>query len=259
MTKEIKHLVAEKHRYFKEYKLTQKAESFVSFKKYRNLVNRKLKEAQDQFSEEFFKKIESSKEKWKFIEKKIGKKNNIPNISEVDENGRKTKDKKSIFNAFNRVFSKMGIYRGQIVPLNVEKTERKFQEFNFRSFTLREIYKVIDNLDNNKAPGPGYINAWARKSGKYALGTHPQIIFNDSNQEKVFPTILKDAHITPIFKKGDVFVLTNYRPICVTPTFAKVSERLLLNQLVEYLEEFALLNKKQFGFQSRKSFTDAVL
>ena len=42
MTKEIKHLVSQKHRYFNEYKLTQSAESFASFKKYRNLVNRKL-------------------------------------------------------------------------------------------------------------------------------------------------------------------------------------------------------------------------
>ena len=97
------------------------------------------------------------------------------------------------------------------------------------------------------------------KSGKYAIGTHLQIIFNDCIQEKVFPTIPKDAHITPVFKKGDVSVLTNYRPISVTPTFAKVFERLLLNQLLEYLEKYALLNKKQFGFQCRKSSTDAVL
>ena len=124
---------------------------------------------------------------------------------------------------------------------------------------MREIYKVIDNLDNNKAPGPEYIIAWALKSGKYALGTHLQIIFNGCIQEKVFPTILKDAHITPIFKKGDVFVLTNYRLISVTPNFAKVFERLLLNQLVEYLEKFALLNKKQFGFRSGNSSSDVVL
>ena len=43
VTKEILHLVAVKHRYFKDYKLIQIAESFVSFKKYRNFVNRKLK------------------------------------------------------------------------------------------------------------------------------------------------------------------------------------------------------------------------
>ena len=77
----------------------------------------------------------------------------------------------------------MDIYRGQIVPMNVEKIERKFQEFNFRLFTLREIYKVIDNLDNNKAPGLGYIIAWALKSRKYAIGTHLQIIFNDCIRE----------------------------------------------------------------------------
>ena len=105
VTKEIKHLVAEKHRYFNEYKLTQSAESFASFKKYRNLVNRKLKEAQNQFSEDFLKKIETTKKKWNFIKKKIGKKNNSPNITEIDENGEKTKDKKSICNAFKRVFS----------------------------------------------------------------------------------------------------------------------------------------------------------
>ena len=238
MTKEIQHLVAEKHRYFNDYKLTQSAESVVSFKNYRNLVNRKLKEAQNQFSEDFLK----PQKKWKFIKKKK-RKNNSPNITEINEIGRKTKDKKSICNAFNRVFSEMGIYRAQIVPLNVEQMEQKFQEFNFRPFTLREIYKVIDNLDNNKAPGPGYINDWALKSGKYALGTHLQIVFNDSIQDKVFPTILKDAHITTILKKGDVSVLTNYRLISVTPTFAKIFERLLLNQLVEYLEKFALLNK----------------
>ena len=146
----------------------------------------------------------------------------------------------------------MGIYRGQILPLNVEKIERKFQVFNFRPFTLREIYKLIDNLDNNKATGPRYINAWALKTGKYALGTH-QIIFNDCTQEKVFPTILKNAHITPIVKKGDVSFFTNYRPISVTPTFAKNFERLLLNQLVEYLEKFALLNKNNSvsGLESR--------
>ena len=33
----------------------------------------------------------------------------------------------------------------------------------------------------------------------------------------------------------------------------------LLNQLVEYPEKYALLNKKQSGFQPRKSSTDAVL
>ena len=158
--------------------MTQSAESFVSFKKYRNLVNRKLKEAQNQFSEDFLRKLKPRKRNGNSFKKLEGK-TTIQTSLKLMKMVKKTKDKKSICNAFNRVFSKMGIYRWQIVPFNVEKIERKFQEFNFRPFTLREIYKVIDDLDNNKAPGPGYINACALKSGKYAIGIHLQIIFND--------------------------------------------------------------------------------
>ena len=102
--------------------------------------------------------------------RKNGKKNNSPNITETDEHGKKRNTKKSICNLFNSDFSEMGIYRGQIVPLNVGKIERKFQEFNLRPFTLREIYKVIDSLDDNRTTGPGSINAWALKSGKCAIG-----------------------------------------------------------------------------------------
>ena len=139
------------------------------------------------------------------------------------------KDKKSICNAFNKVFSGMGFYKGQVVPLNVEKPERTFEvQLETFFFTLREIYKIIDNLDNNKAPCPGFINSWALKSGKYAIRTHLQLIFNDCIQENVLATI---------HQNGALPVLTNYCPISVTPTFEKFSKNVLNNQLVDYLEK----------------------
>ena len=59
---------------------------------------------------------------------------------------------------------------------------------------------------------------------------------------------------------GDLVELIpiNYCLISVTPTYAKVFEKLFLNQLVVYLEKYALLTRKHFGFKSRKSST-AVL
>ena len=53
VTKQIEQLVAEKHRYLDEYKLRQRTDLFVSFEKYCNLVTKKLKEAQNQPSEDF--------------------------------------------------------------------------------------------------------------------------------------------------------------------------------------------------------------
>ena len=100
----------------------------------------------------------------------------------------------------------MGIYRWQVVPLKVAKIERKLQQFNIRPFTFGEISKVIENLDDNKAPGPGYINTWGLKSGYYAIGTPLQISPNICIQEKSFPALLKDAAIAPNFKKVDAYV-----------------------------------------------------
>ena len=80
------------------------------------------------------------------------------------------------------------------------------------------------------------MNDWVFKSGKYAGQKYVQIVINACFQVQIVPTILKGAYITPIFKKGDVAVLANYRPISVTPTFAKLFEIFFI-QLLEYIEK----------------------
>ena len=57
--------------------------TFLHFKKYRNLVNRKLKEAQNQFSEDFLRKLKPRKRKGNSL-RKILEKNNSPKITEID-------------------------------------------------------------------------------------------------------------------------------------------------------------------------------
>ena len=51
----------------------------------------------------------------------------------------------------------------------------------------------------------------------------------------------------------------NYRPISVTPTFAKTSEKLLLQQMLEHAEKYEIINKNQFGFLNRKCSNDTVI
>ena len=43
-----------------------------------------------------------------------------------------------------------------------------------------------------------------------------------------------DSGIFPIFKKGDVNSLNNYRPISLLPAISKIFERLIYNQLYTY-------------------------
>ena len=60
-------------------------------------------------------------------------------------------------------------------------------------------------------------------------------------------------------RKGSTTQVCNYRAISVTQTFAKFFEKLLLFQMMDHINKNNLLNKVQFGFQNKKSSTDAVL
>ena len=117
--------------------------------------------------------------------------------------------------------------------------------------TRKELYLVIDSLYDKKAAGPGEISIRIIKSCKLALGIHLQFALNECIKEKVFPTKMKLAYVTPIFKKGDKLDKTNYRPISVTLSFATIFERLLLTQMMDSIEKHKIMNKEQFAFQKK--------
>ena len=97
------------------------------------------------------------------------------------------------------------------------------------------------------------------KSCKLAIGVHLQFALNECIKGKTFPLKKKLAYVTSIFKIGDKLDSTDYRPISVTPRFAKFFERLLLTQMMDFIYKHTIINKEQFGFQKKRSATDAVL
>ena len=193
-----------------------------------------------------------------FHQKTNETKQNIFIKSMKDESGNVTENQTEIASIVNKVFASLGLYKGP-VKMCTFPDNLNIPEFNFRPITRRELYEVIDNLDKNKSSGPRNIPAWAIKEGKMAIGVHLQFTINECIKTNVFPSELKKAYVTPIYKKGDKQKGENYRPISVTPMFAKIFERLLLNQLSEYTEKHKIINQKQFGFQREKSCIDAVL
>ena len=68
---------------------------------------------------------------------------------------------------------------------------------------------------------------------------------------------LKQAHVTPILKSGDAQDPEKYRPISVTSELAKVLEKILKDQLTEYLNRINLVCPSQFGYRKKMSTSDA--
>ena len=84
-------------------------------------------------------------------------------------------------------------------------------------------------------------------------------IFNLSIATGVFPDCWKIARIAPISKSGQFDDRSNYRPISVLPFLSRAFEKLVFNQLYEYLDKNKLIHYKQSGFSSLHSAITCLL
>ena len=63
----------------------------------------------------------------------------------------------------------------------------------------------------------------------------------------IFPENLKNADITPTFKKGDRLLKSNYRPVSILPTISKIYEKILYKQIYTYFD--CIFSKYLCGFR----------
>ena len=61
---------------------------------------------------------------------------------------------------------------------------------------------------------------------------------NDALSQGLFPDSLKLANITPVHKKDEASDKEIYRPVSVLPLFSKIFEKVIYDQLSQYLEKY---------------------
>ena len=133
------------------------------------------------------------------------------------------------------------------------------KRFRFKPVTKSEVLKVLMSLKRSKSPGidnipPGTV----KDAAKEIIHPLPHII-NLSFASSTIPRDWKIARCVPIFKSGNTKEFDNCRPISVLPVFSKILERVVHNQLYEYLEGNEFLSSQQFGFRRNRSKPSAVV
>ena len=61
---------------------------------------------------------------------------------------------------------------------------------------------------------------------------------NELLKDLKFASGLKLADIVPVFKKDDLTLVKNYRPVSLLPIISKVLERIMLNQITAYMDKY---------------------
>ena len=128
--------------------------------------------------------------------------------------------------------------------------------FEFSHVEEQDVLKVILSLNSSKSVS-GNIPARILKLSAHMCAPFLTSCFNHCIDFGTFPDELKLADIIPSFKKGSPTDKSNYRPISLLPVVSKVFERLLANQLLEFLEPS--FSKLLCGFRQGHGTQHAIL
>ena len=115
------------------------------------------------------------------------------------------------------------------------------------------VYKLLSDLNVNKASGPDLIPFKILKIAAQPLSRCLALLFNRSLASGTLPQDWCTANITPVFKKGERFKAANYRPVSLTCISSKLMEHIIVSQVRDHFDKYTILADCQHGFRSRRS------
>jgi len=128
-------------------------------------------------------------------------------------------------------------------------------EFSWDELSISEdeIGKLIGAMRENKAPGVDGISARFLREGCRCITTALRMIFERSFRFGEVPEDWRRANVAPLFKKGKVTEVGNYRPVSLTSLVGKLLEKMIKNKIVDYLDTRGVILDSQHGFRSARS------
>ena len=121
------------------------------------------------------------------------------------------------------------------------------------------VSNKLKGLEPNKACGADKLHPILLKNCAESFAVPIILIFRASLSTSQLLIQFRSANVTPLFKKGDKTLATNYRPVSLTSVLCKIMEGIIRKKLEDYLYQNNLIVKQQHGFVKGKSCTTNLL
>ena len=262
-----------RNRYYK----SRTPENLASYRTQRNSVNEIKKKEITKYFQDKCKAGTRNKDFWKAIKPMFSKSRTKSDSITLRENGELVSDDAKVCSIFNNFFKDIGSDIGYVennkrpiteiihhymdhssvktICQEIKKNNGK--SFLFRFVSSREIAKIIKSISGKKAAGCDDIPAHFLKKISPKLIKPLTYMVNKCIFENTFPKVMKKANIVPLYKKKDKLDKDNYRSVNLLPVLSKILERVLYNQIFEYIDPF--LHKYLSGFRKGHSCQDVLL
>ena len=240
------------------------------------------KTKKEYYSNQFTKFSNDCKNTWKLLNQVAGRKAikaALPSFFKQVVQGPKEQDKQnepleiyfttdgSIAEEFNTYFANVGPDLYKKIQYNGTKSVNSFlsniinSRFEFQLVTDEEILDFIGTLEPKTSSGFDNLSAKTLKQIGPIIHSVIRLITNQSLTTGIFPSQLKVALVTPIYKgkNTDLNIFINYRPISLLPTISKIIEKIVHKQLYDYMTINGLFTNSQYGFRKKHSTEHAAM
>lgn len=161
-----------------------------------------------------------------------------------------SKDKANLLNdQFSSVFNHVDEDKETIPNLGPSP----YPHLSHIDVTSNGIIKLLKKLNPHKASGPDNIPPRLLKELADILGPVLATLYQASVDTGILPEEWKSANVTPIFKKGDKSLPSNYRPISLTIICCKILEHIIHSTVMGHLDVNKILTDVQHGFRKARS------
>jgi hypothetical protein len=144
------------------------------------------------------------------------------------------------------------VYTKENTSTMPDKGQSKYPSMKDIVINTNGVFKLLKDLNSHKATGPDCIPSFILKSAMDELAPILTQLYQYSLAEGEIPSDRRDAHIVPVFKKGEKHLPSNYRPISLTSIVCKVLEHIHSN-ITSHFDRYNILTDKQHGFRSKRS------
>ena len=268
LTPECKRMMAERdalRKNLKKVSATERKAQMIKYKKLRNKVNSQTKKENVKANEDRVNKAKNENEIWKVV-KDITNPKSESNWK-LKENDEEITEEGKVADVFNNFFvQKIAKLKENIDSRYVEdplqrlkkKMEGRNLKFSLKQVTERKVLKVIKSMKQKRSAGRDGLSQENLILGSEILCIPLTRIINKSLEIGEFPEVWKEAAVTPILKKGSSEKKENYRPVSCLPVASKVLEKIVTEQMTQFLEEHKLLPNNQHGFRENRSTMSAL-
>ena len=146
----------------------------------------------------------------------------------------------------------------RVADLDGILTEASDDGFTFREVTFSYVVGAVAHF-SSQAKGKGGIPQSVIAKSLPVIGHHLATLVNFSLSNRIFLGAWKKAHLVPLKKTAIPSDASVFHPITLLHFLSKVLEKVVHDQISEYLDSKKIMNPRQTGFRQHHYMQTALL